>query len=120
MEEWVSIEDLLQEAVSVKSAYFVYRGKRLKVHWMELTLGESPSFSHLLAGKDVEEMQSMEMMEIGERMSEELAFSMIQKGQKTEGVRVWTHDEWGKLPYTLRREIVAEITTQKKEVAQRF
>ena len=120
MEEWLSIEDLLKEAQTIHKSAFKYRGKELIVPWQELTLGEAPSFASLLGGLDPEKLTKEEMMQIGEKIGEETARAMIVKGQTAIGITPWTVEQWGKLPLTLRREIVAELTGSRNAVTDRF
>jgi len=120
-EEWLSIEDLLAEADKVNVEVFVYKGKELVVQWQELRMEESPSFSDFLdsAAPDAE-LSTKDMMHIGEKVAEMLAFKMIVKGQTTSGKMPWTEEQWNKLPLTLRKEIINRVTASRNATNARF
>jgi hypothetical protein len=120
-EEWLSIEDLLAEADKVNVEVFVYKGKDIVVPWQELRMEESPSFSDFLSDMAPEtELSPKDMMGIGEKIAEEMVYRMIAKGQNTQGKAVWSHEQWERLPLTLRKMIVNRLTSSRDEKNARF
>jgi len=120
-EEWLSIEDLLAEADKVNVEVFVYKGKELVVQWQELRMEESPSFTDFLGDLAPDaELTTKDMMGLGEKVAEELAYRMIAKGQMTQGKVVWSREQWDRVPLTLRKEIVNKITSKRNETNARF
>jgi hypothetical protein len=121
MDEWTSIEDLLIEAGKVHKDIFTWHGKQIAVHWQEITVSESPSLAGFIGVmSDPSEMSKDDLIRVGEKISDEMAFAMIQKGQKTAEVSLWSRDTWTQLPATLKRQIVSTITGERNETGNRF
>lgn len=120
MDEWLSVEDLLKEAERIHKTEFPWHGKILIVPWVELKMDESPSFFGLLKGVDPTKMSDEEKMKIGERMTEDLTFAMINKAKGILNEPAWTAEQWSKFPLTLRKKIINEISGQQEESKQRF
>lgn len=116
---WTSIDDLLAEANAVQVLDVSFHGKMLRVHWVELEIGESPSIASLGMTPDDD------MEKVGRALTNEIVWAMIDKAQRKldeEGEKYLkiSRQKWDRLPNNLKNVIQTKILDIKSEKRDRF